>query len=203
MGCGIKSKNRNVRRTLIVDDHLCWHYVHYVPANMEWSRNQRSLYKGRLFLVPVSPPVHFEGVENRHFFSGRAILWTAPFWAGGFVNSMGVWPSTCTAIRCGWARCTFYVLCTSIHQHIETTVVCAAFVTWMGVLLFMSKGSHFAGIHIAYSYRKRQRNLTAHHYRTFFWCPPARSFWRPWVDGNQKKASLTTKWCCVFENFHL
>ena len=24
--------------------------------------------KGRLFLVPVSPPVHFEGVENRNFF---------------------------------------------------------------------------------------------------------------------------------------
>ena len=47
----------------------------------------------------------------------------------------------------------FYVLCTSIHQHIEPAVVCAAFVTWTGVLLFMPKGSHFAGIHTAYSAR--------------------------------------------------
>ena len=42
--------------------------------------------------------------------------------------------------------------------------MCAAFVTWMGALLFMPKSSHFAGIHTAYS--ERQRNLTAHHYRT-------------------------------------
>ena len=33
----------------------------------------RTCTKARLFLVPVSPPVHFEGVENRNFFSGRAI----------------------------------------------------------------------------------------------------------------------------------
>ena len=35
----------------------------------------------------------------------------------------------------------FYVLCTSIYQHIyiEPIVVCAAFVTLMGVLLFMPK----------------------------------------------------------------
>ena len=26
---------------------------------------------------PVSPPIRFEGVENRPFFSGRAIRWTA------------------------------------------------------------------------------------------------------------------------------
>ena len=51
----------------------------------------------------------------------------------------------------------FYVLCTSIHQHIEPTVVCTEFVTWIVVLLFMPKDSHFAGIRTAY--RKRQRNL--------------------------------------------
>ena len=67
----------------------------------------------------------------------------------------------------------FYVLCTSIHQHIEPTVVYAEFVTWTVVLLFMPKGSHFDGIHTADS--KRQRNLTAHHYRTFF-VAPARPF---------------------------
>ena len=111
------------------------------------------------FLVPISPPVRFEEVKNRNFFSGRAIFWTAPLWAAGFVNSMGVRPNTCTAMGRGWASCIFHVLCTSIHQQIEPTVVCAAFVTWMGVLLFMPKGSHFAGIHTAY--RERQRNLTA------------------------------------------
>ena len=38
----------------------------------------RLVSKGRLlFLVPVSPHVHFEGVENRNFF----------FWTGDFVNS--------------------------------------------------------------------------------------------------------------------
>ena len=60
----------------------------------------------------------------------------------------------------------FYVLCTSIHQHIRPTVVCAEFVTWIVVLLYMPKGSHLAGIHTVY--RERQWNLTAHHYRTFF-----------------------------------
>ena len=49
------------------------------------------------------------------------------------------------------------VYVTSIHQHIEPTVVCAEFVTWIVVLLFMPKGSHFPGIHTAY--RERQRNL--------------------------------------------
>ena len=103
---------------------------------------------GRVFFwFPSARTSILRGSKIPTVFSGRAILWTAPFWAGGFVNSMGVWPSTCTAIRCGWARCMFYVLCTSIHQHIETTVVCAAFVTWMDVLLFMPKGSHFAGVH--------------------------------------------------------
>ena len=50
--------------------------------------------------------------------------------------------------------------CAPVHQHIEPKVVCAEFVTWIVVLFFMPKGSHFAGIHTAY--RERQRNLTAH-----------------------------------------
>ena len=31
----------------------------------------------------------------------------------------------------------FYVLCTSIHQHIEHTVVCVELMTWIDVLLFL------------------------------------------------------------------
>ena len=81
----------------------------------------------------------------------------------------------------------FYVLCTRIHQHIEPTVVCAEFVTWIVVLLFMPKGSYFAGIHTAY--RERQRNLTAHHYRTLFFAP-ARPFilaTMSWREPKKKK----------------
>ena len=39
-----------------------------------------------------------------------------------------------------YKRCVcFYILCTSIHQHIEPTVVCVEFVTWIVVLLLMPK----------------------------------------------------------------
>ena len=34
------------------------------------------LFREGFFLVPISPPVHFEWVESRHFF----------FWTGDFVN---------------------------------------------------------------------------------------------------------------------
>ena len=85
----------------------------------------------------------------------------------------------------------FYVLCTSIHQHMEPTVV---------VLLFMPKGSHFAGIYTAY--RERQRNLAAHHYRTFlfflflffFSARPPVHFGDHELTGTKKKASLTSSW---------
>ena len=86
----------------------------------------------------------------------------------------------------------FYVMCTSIHQHLEPTVVRAEFVTWIVVLLFMPKGSHFAGIHTAY--RWRQRNLTAHHYRAGF-CfvlrarPPVH-FGEHELTGTKKKERL-------------
>ena len=131
--------------------------------------------EGRLVLVPVSPPVHFEGVENRNIFSGRAIseqhlseravLWTA--WVCGQTRAQQ-WGAV-------QRRVCFYVLCISIHQPIEPTVVCTEFVTWLVVLLFMPKGSHFAGIHTAY--RERQRDLTANHYRTFsLFLAPARPF---------------------------
>ena len=107
------------------------------------------------FLVPISPPVHFEGVQNRHLFSWRAILWTA--WVYGRTRAQ-LWGAVERDVC-------FYVLCTSMHQHIEPTVLCAEFATWIVVLLFMPKGLHFAGIHTAY--RERQRNLTAHHYSFF------------------------------------
>ena len=81
-----------------------------------------------------------------------------------------------------------YVLSTSIHQHIEPTVVCAAFVTWMGMLLFMPKDSHFAGIHTAYI--KRQQNLTAHYYRIFFSARQPVHFGDHELTGSKKKERL-------------
>ena len=37
---------------------------------------------------------------------------------------------------------------------------------------------------------------------TCFWRPPARSFWRPWVDGNQKRLPLKEK-CIIIQLFKL
>ena len=87
------------------------------------------------FLVPVSPPVHCEGIENRQFF----------FWTGDFVNSTFLSGQFCEQHGCTektraklWGAVErgvcFYVLCTSIHQHIEPTALCAEFVTWIAVL---------------------------------------------------------------------
>ena len=39
---------------------------------LAFERSSKCYQLGKDFLVPVSPPVHFEGVENRNFF-GQAI----------------------------------------------------------------------------------------------------------------------------------
>ena len=84
----------------------------------------------------------------------------------------------------------FHRLCTSIHQHIEPTVVCAELVTYIAVLLFIPKGSHFAAIHTAYM--ERQRNVTAHHYRQlfFFSARPPVHFGDQELTGNKEKTGF-------------
>ena len=54
------------------------------------------------------------------------------------MNSMGVRQNTCTAMGRGLARCMFLCI---LDQHMEPTVVCAEFATWIVVLLFMPTGS--------------------------------------------------------------
>ena len=139
--------------------HFGLHFVHVSARSL--IHVYRS--KGRVFLVPVSPPVHFEWSKIVFFLYWRYLNRT--FLSGQFCEQHG---RTAKHVHSYGAleRCVcFYVLCASIHQHIEPTVVCSEFLTRIVVLLFMHKGSHFVGIHTAY--RERQRNLTAHHYRIF------------------------------------
>ena len=58
----------------------------------------------------------FWGGRKSHFF-WTGDIWTAHFWAGGFVNSMGVRPNTCTAMEHGWTRCMFLCI---VHQYTPT-----------------------------------------------------------------------------------
>ena len=55
------------------------------------NRHKLSLTEERFF-IPVSPPVHFEEVENRNAFSGRAIYEQLLFSSGRFREQNG-----CTA----------------------------------------------------------------------------------------------------------
>ena len=63
-------------------------YSHEIHSHILFVCSLRLTVREGFFLVPISPPVHFEGVENRHFFfldgrfceqhlSERAVLWTA------------------------------------------------------------------------------------------------------------------------------
>ena len=153
------------------------------------------------FLVPVSPPVHFEGVENRNFF-----FWTCDFVNSTFLSGRFCEQHGCTAkhVHSYMARLSevyvfMYCAPVYIHQHIDPTIVCAEFVTWVVVLLFMPKGSHFDGMHT--SSRKRQRNLTAHHYRRFFFLsnrPPVHFGDHELKGTKKRKASLTEHFFTIF-----
>ena len=52
------------------------------------------------------------------------------------MNSVGVRPNTCTSMGRGLARCMFLCI---LDQHMEPTVVCTEFVTWIVVLLLCLK----------------------------------------------------------------
>ena len=74
-----------------------------------------------LFLVPVSPPVHYAGVENRDLFCTGDIGET-PFYAGSFSNSMHVRPKHVHSYKAGLHQVCIqfeagvWVLCTSIQN---------------------------------------------------------------------------------------
>ena len=49
------------------------------------------------FWFPSARPSILSGRKSYFFCTGD--IWTAPFWAGGFVNSMCLQPNTCTAMH--------------------------------------------------------------------------------------------------------
>ena len=100
----------------------------------------RANYKGSLSFFCSRQPAHlFCGVDNHNYVSGRAIS------EQHFSERAGLW----TAWTCGRRRAQLWgavergeglhVLCTSIHQYIELTVVCGAFVLWIVVFLLCQK----------------------------------------------------------------
>ena len=100
------------------------------------------------FLVPVSPPVHFEGVENRDFFSGRAIS----------EQHLSEWVERCSCGQLSHAHSSKEALESEhvhnifiVHRYMESTckVVCTVleFVSWVIAFHFMPKDFHFACVH--------------------------------------------------------
>ena len=115
-----------------------------------WIADFISLLGEGFYWFPSARPFVLRGSKIATFFldrrfceqhlSEREVLWTA--WVYGRTRAQP-WG----AVERGVSS---YVLCTSKHQHMEPTVVCAEFVTLIVVLRFMPKCSHFAGKYTTY-----------------------------------------------------
>ena len=117
------------------------------------------------FLVPISPPVHFEGSKIRTLFllDGRYLNSTF-LGQSDAVNSICVQLNRAHSYKDAVEPEYVSILIVCQYMQSTCTVVCAEFVPSVFVLHFMPKNLHFACVHTVY--RGRQRILRAYRHRT-------------------------------------